>query len=142
MNDYIVRATAGEGSVRVFVAITKEMVNKAFDIHNTTPVATAAIGRMLTGAAMMGCMLKNDTDIITIIMKGDGPLGGAVVTTDSKSRVKGYVYNPHVDIPHKENGKLDVGSAIGLGTMTITKDLGLKEPVSSQNAYCFRRSSR
>lgn len=132
MKDYIVRATAGEGSLRVFVATTREMVNNAFKIHKTSPVATAALGRMLTGASMMGCMLKNDTDIITISMKGDGPLGGVVVTTDSKSRVKGYVNNPIVDIPLKENGKLDVGGAVGYGTLTVTKDLGLKEPMSGQ----------
>lgn len=132
MKDYIIRATAGEGSVRVFVATTKEMANKAFQIHKTSPVATAALGRMITAASMMGCMLKNKTDIITITMKGDGPLGGVVATTDSKSRVKGYVNNPIVDIPLKENGKLDVGGAIGYGSLTITKDLGLKEPVSGQ----------
>lgn len=134
MKDYIVRATAGEGSVRVFVATTREMVNNAFKIHKTSPVATAALGRMLTGASIMGCMLKNDTDIITISMKGDGPLGGVVVTTDSRSRVKGYVNNPLVDIPLKDNGKLDVGGAIGYGTLTVTKDLGLKEPMSGQIA--------
>jgi len=132
MEDYIIRATAGDGSVRVFVATTKEMVNQAFEIHKTSPVVTAAFGRLLTGTAMMGCMLKNDTDIITITAKGDGPLGGMVVTTDNNSNVKGYVNNPIVDIPLKENGKLNVSEAVGFGTMTITKDLGLKEPVSGQ----------
>ena len=132
MEDYIVRATAGEGSVRVFVATTRNMVNRAFEIHKTSPVATAAIGRLLTGASIMGCMLKNDTDIITISVKGDGELGGIVVTTDNKSRVKGYVKNPLVNLPLKENGKLDVSGAVGHGTMTVTKDLGLKEPMSGQ----------
>lgn len=132
MKDYIIRATAGEGSVRVFVATTKEMVNRAFEIHKTSPVVTAAMGRLLTGASMMGCMLKNDTDMVTISIKGDGPIGGMVVTTDNKSRIKGYVNNPSVDVPLKENGKLDVSGAVGFGTMTITKDLGLKEAVSGQ----------
>ena len=132
MSDYIVRATAGNGSVLVFVASTKNLVNKARELHKTTPVATAALGRLLTAASMMGATLKNDSDIITLTVKGDGPLGGIVATTNNKSMVKGYVHDPQVILPANNLGKLDVGSAVGTGTLTVVKDMGLKEPVSGQ----------
>jgi len=134
MQDYIIRATVGNGSVRVFVASTKNLVDKARALHQTTPVATAALGRLLTAASIMGATLKNGSDIITLMVKGDGPLGGIVATTDNKSRVKGYVFEPHVDIPSKRPGKLDVGGAVGAGILAVSKDLGLKEPVSGQVA--------
>jgi len=132
MQDYIIRAVAGNGSVRIFAANTKNLVNKAAKLHKTTPVATAALGRTLTAAAMMGATLKNDTDILTIDIRGSGSLGGIVVVADNKSRVKGYVLNPQAEIPNKAKGKLDVGGAVGIGVLTVTKDMGLKEPVSGQ----------
>ncbi len=130
--DYILRATAGNGSVRVFVANTRETVEKAFEFHKTSPVISAALGRALTGAAMMGSMLKGEDDLLTITIKGDGPAGNITVTSDSKARVKGYVSNPRVDLPLNENGKLDVKSAVGEGTLTVIKDMGMKEPYVGQ----------
>lgn len=132
MSDYIVRATAADDQIRAFAISSKEMVEKARQIHNTSPVATAAFGRLLTGAAMMGTMMKGEKDILTIRMMGDGPINGITVTADSSANVKGYVGNPNVVIPPNYAGKLDVGAAIGYGTMTVTKDLGLKEPYASQ----------
>ena len=132
MKDYIIRGTAGAGSVRVFATNTKNLVSHAQKIHNTTPVATAALGRTLTAAAIMGAALKNDTDILTIDIRGNGPLGGIVAVADNKSRVKGYVFNPVIDLLKKPNGKLDVGGGIGIGVLSITRDMGLKEPVTGQ----------
>lgn len=134
MQDYIVRATAADSQIRAFAATTKEMVELARQTHNTSPVATAALGRLLTGAAMMGCMMKGEKDILTIQMKGDGPINGLTVTADSQGNVKGYPGNPNVIIPPNYLGKLDVGAAIGYGTLTVIKDLGLKEPYVSQVA--------
>ncbi len=130
--DYIIRATAGNGSVRAFATKTKETVNTAFLTHKTSPVMTAALGRTLTAGALMGCMLKDDKDILTITIKGDGPGGGVVVTANNKVEVKGYCLNNIVDIPLKPNGKLDVSGAIGNGSLTVIKDLGLKEPYVGQ----------
>lgn len=131
-NDIILRGTFGNNSGRIFVANTHDTVNKAFEYHKTSPVMTAALGRTLTGAAMMGSMLKGENDLLTITVKGDGPGAGLTVTADSKARVKGYVYNPAVDMPLKPNGKLDVAGALGFGNMTVIKDLGLKEPYVGQ----------
>lgn len=128
MNDYIIRASAADGSIRAFAATTKEMVQHAREVHHTSPVASAALGRMLTAAAMMGSMLKGDKDLLTLQMRGIGPLKGVVVSGDSKSRVKGYVFNPNVDMPSKYPGKLDVSGAIGQGYMSVIRDVGLKEP--------------
>ncbi|WP_317367096.1 Hsp33 family molecular chaperone HslO [uncultured Tyzzerella sp.] len=130
--DYILRATAGEGSVRVFIANTKETVQQAFLHHKTSPVMSAALGRALTAVSIMGSMLKSDDDLITIKIKGDGPGKGLIVTGDSKARVKGYPFNPIVDIPLKPNGKLDVQNALGEGSLTVIKDMGLKEPYVGQ----------
>ncbi len=130
--DYILRATAGNGSVRAFAAKTKETVNTAFSVHKTSPVMTAALGRTLTAGALMGCMLKDDNDILTINIKGDGPGGGIIVTANNKVEVKGYCFNNLVDIPLKPNGKLDVSGALGHGSFTVIKDLGLKEPYVGQ----------
>lgn len=132
MKDYIVRATAANGQIRAFFATTKYMVQTARKIHDTSPVATAALGRTMTAAAIMGLMLKGDKDIMTIQLKGNGPLKGIVVTGDSKANVKGYVHQPHVDIPLNQYGKLDVGGAIGEGTISVLKDIGLKEPYIGQ----------
>ncbi|MBQ9827131.1 MAG: Hsp33 family molecular chaperone HslO [Lachnospiraceae bacterium] len=113
---------------RVFVADTKELVEEARKAHDTWPVVTAALGRTLTAGAIMGCMLKGDKDEQTIRVLGDGPVGGIIVTSDSKGNVKGYAGEPHVDLPPKAGGKLDVGRAVGQGTISVIKDLGLKEP--------------
>ena len=130
--DYIVRATAANSQIRAFAITSKEMVETARQHHNTSPVATAALGRLLTGGAMMGVMMKGYKDMLTLMMKGDGPINGVTVTADSKGHVKGYVGNPNVLIPANYAGKLDVGAAIGYGTLTVIKDMGLKEPYSSQ----------
>ncbi len=131
MKDYIVRATAADGQIRAFAASTKEVVETARKDHNTSPVATAALGRLLTAGAMMGSMMKNDTDMLTLQIRGDGPIGGLTVTADSKANVKGYVLNPDVMLPPK-NGKLDVGGAVGIGLLQVIKDMGLKEPYCGQ----------
>ena len=131
MKDYLVRATAAGNQIRAFAVTSTEMVETARQHHNTSPVATAALGRLLTAGAMMGSMMKNDTDILTIQIKCDGPIQGLTVTADSKANVKGYVENPDVMLPPK-NGKLDVGGALGLGILNVIKDMGLKEPYVGQ----------
>ena len=132
MQDYILRATAGNGSVRIFAANTRNLVDEARNLHQTTPVASAALGRTLTAAAMMGASLKNETDILTIDIRGSGPIGGIVAVANNKSHVKGYALNPHVALPKNSKGKLDVAGAVGIGVLTVTQDMGLKEPVSGQ----------
>ena len=126
--DYIVRASAADGQIRVFAATTRDLVEKARKIHGTSPVATAALGRLLTGAAMMGSMMKGMSDVLTVQIMGDGPIGSMTVTADSMSRVKGFVQNPEVMLPASKEGKLDVGGAVGMGMLRVIKDLGLKEP--------------
>ena len=128
MSDKIVRATAGGGKVRIFVADTRELVNESFNRHKTYPVVTAALGRLLTAGAMMGVMQKSEEDLLTLKLEGAGPVGKIIVTADSKGRVKGYAKNNEVDIPLKPNGKLDVSGAIGVGLLTVIKDIGLKDP--------------
>ncbi|MGN0158439.1 MAG: Hsp33 family molecular chaperone HslO [Brotaphodocola sp.] len=128
MSDYIVRATAAEGQIRAFAASTCDLVEYARSAHNTSPVATAALGRLLTAGAMMGVMMKGADDILTIKINGDGPIKGLTVTADAKGNVKGYVYNPDVMLPPNEKGKLDVGGALGVGVLSVIKDIGLKEP--------------
>lgn len=130
--DYIVRAVAADKQIRAIAITSREMVETARQHHNTSPVATAALGRLLTGGAMMGVMMKGEKDMLTLMMKGDGPINGVTVTADSKGHVKGYVGNPNVLIPANYAGKLDVGAAIGYGTLTVIKDMGLKEPYVSQ----------
>ena len=134
MNDYIVRAVAADSQIRAFAAVTTETVETARKNHNTSPVATAALGRLLTGGAMMGVMMKGENDILTLQIKGDGPINGITVTADSKGRVKGYVGNPQVLIPANSKGKLDVSGAVGNGILNVIKDMGLKEPYSGQVA--------
>lgn len=126
--DYIVRASAADGQIRVFAATTRDLVEKARKIHGTSPVATAALGRLLTGAAMMGSMMKGRSDVLTVQIMGDGPIGSVTVTADSMARVKGFVQNPEVMLPASKEGKLDVGGAVGMGMLRVIKDLGLKEP--------------
>lgn len=134
MEDYIIRATAANNQIRAFAINSKGIVEKSRQLHCTTPVVTAALGRLLTGAAMMGSMMKGEKDILTIMMRGDGPVKGLTVTADSSATVKGYPGNPSVVIPPNYLGKLDVGAAIGYGTLTVIKDLGMKEPYSGQVA--------
>ena len=132
MGDYIVRAMAANEQIRAFAAVTRDMVETARKAHDTSPVATAALGRLLTGSAMMGAMMKGEKDILTIQVKADGPLQGITVTADSRGNVKGYVGNPRVLIPANVNGKLDVARAVGNGFLQVIKDLGMKEPYSGQ----------
>ena len=132
MTDYIVRASAAENQIRAFAATTKELVEYARSIHGTSPVATAALGRLLTAGAMMESMMKGDKDILTLQIKGNGPIEGLTVTADSSGKVKGYAYNPEVLIHANDKGKLDVGGAIGEGMLSIIKDMGLKEPYIGQ----------
>lgn len=132
MTDYIVRATAANNQIRAFAATTKETVEVARQAHNTSPVATAALGRLLTGGVMMGSMMKNDSDMLTLQIKGDGPIGGLTVTADSKGNVKGYVEHPEVMLPPNAQGKLDVAGALGIGLISVIKDMGLKEPYVGQ----------
>lgn len=132
MNDYIVRATAANNQIRAFAATTRNVVETARRAHETSPVATAALGRLLTAGAMMGNMMKNEQDILTIQIKCDGPIQGLTVTADVKGNVKGYVENPMVMLPPSPKGKLDVASALGLGVLSVIKDMGLKEPYIGQ----------
>ncbi len=131
MNDYIVRATAADSQIRAFAATTRGLVEEARRRHETSPVATAALGRLLTAGAMMGSMMKNETDVLTLQIRGNGPIEGITVTADSQGRVKGYVNHPDVMLPPK-NGKLDVGGAVGAGLLYVMKDMGLKEPYVGQ----------
>ena len=132
MSDYIVRGTAGDASIRFLTATTRDLVEYARSAHNTSPVATAALGRLLTAGAMMGVTMKGDNDVLTLQIKGDGPIGGLTVTADSTGRVKGYANNPTVLIPANAKGKLDVAGAIGHGFLSVIKDMGLKEPYVGQ----------
>ena len=132
MGDYIVRATAANNQIRAFAATTRDLVEAARAAHNTSPVATAALGRLLTGGAMMGVMMKGEKDLLTLQIKAGGPLEGITVTADSKGNVKGYVGNPNVVIHANDKGKLDVAGAVGVGFMNVIKDMGLKEPYVGQ----------
>lgn len=132
MSDYIIRATAADNQIRAFAATTKELVEHARSIHNTSPVATAALGRLLTAGTMMGSMMKGEKDLLTLQIQCSGPIEGLTVTADSSANVKGYVYNPNVMLPPNSKGKLDVGRALDMGVMSIIKDMGLKEPYVGQ----------
>ena len=132
MADYIVRATAAGNQIRAFAATTKDTVEAARQAHNTSPVATAALGRLLTAGTMMGSMMKNESDLLTLQIQCDGPIGGLTVTADNQGRVKGYVNNPEVLIHANAKGKLDVAEALGLGILNVIKDMGLKEPYVGQ----------
>ncbi len=134
MKDYMVRATAANHQIRAFAATTENLVECARAAHNTSPVATAALGRTLTAGVMMGAMMKSREDMLTIQVRGDGPLGGITVTADSMGNVKGYVHNPMVMLPPNAKGKLDVGGAVGKGTLRVIKDMGMKEPYAGQTA--------
>ena len=127
MSDYIVRATAANDAIRAFAITSKDMVEEARGRHNTSPIVTAALGRMLSAGSMMGVMLKGDDDLVTLQIQGSGPMKGITVTANSKGEVKGFPNVAVVDLPPK-NGKLDVGGAIDLGIMRVIKDMGLKDP--------------
>ncbi|MCD7715570.1 MAG: Hsp33 family molecular chaperone HslO [Lachnospiraceae bacterium] len=131
--DYIVRAVAADQQIRAFAATTKDMVETARRYHKTSPVATAALGRLLTAGAMMGVMMKGEKDLLTLQIRGDGPIGGLTVTADSAANVKGYVNNPGVYLPATAKGKLDVGGAVGRGILSVIRDLGMKEPYIGQS---------
>jgi molecular chaperone Hsp33 len=134
MSDYIVRATAADNQIRAFAVTSRELVEKARKTHNTSPVATAALGRLLSAGAMMGAMMKGEKDLLTLQIRGNGALGGITVTADSQARVKGYVNEPLVLLPPNAKGKLDVSGAIGEGMLQVIKDLGMKEPYVGQTA--------
>lgn len=133
-NDYIVRATAADGQIRAFAVCSRELVEQARVYHNTSPVMTAALGRLLSGGAMMGIMMKGKEDLLTLQIKGDGEAKGITVTADSQGNVKGYPQVPDVMLPPNAKGKLDVGGAIGKGILSVIKDIGLKEPYVGQVA--------
>lgn len=134
MSDYIVRATAANNQIRAFAITSKELVEEARTRHNTSPVMTAALGRLLSGAAMMGTMMKGEKDLLTVQIKCGGPAKGLTVTADANGNVKGYAEVPDVMLPPNSLGKLDVGGALGLGIMNVIKDMGLKEPYTGQIA--------
>lgn len=132
MTDYIVRATAANAGIRAFAATTRSLVEQARCAHDTSPVVTAALGRLLTGGVMMGAMLKGEKDLLTLQISGDGPIRGMTVTADSRGNVKGYANEPQVMLPPSKAGKLDVGGGIGNGMLRVIKDMGLKEPYVGQ----------
>ena len=132
MSDYIVRATAANSQIRAFAATTRDLVEEARKAHNTSPIATAALGRLMTAGSMMGSMMKGEKDLLTLQIKCSGPISGLTVTADSKANVKGYAFNPNVMLPPSEQGKLDVGKALDLGVLSVIKDMGMKEPYVGQ----------
>ncbi len=134
MADYLVRAMAANAQIRAFAVKTKDVAETARAAHNTSPVVTAALGRLLTAGTMMGSMLKGENDILTLQVNGSGPMQGMTVTADSRGRVKGYAKVPDVLLPANSKGKLDVAGAVGLGVLSVIKDMGLKEPYVGQVA--------
>lgn len=132
MKDYLVRATAAEGQIRAFAVQARGMVEEARRRHDTSPVVTAALGRLLAAGAMMGAMMKGEEDLLTLQIECSGPVKGLTVTADSHGNVKGFAKVPQVMLPPNEKGKLDVGGALDLGILSVIKDLGLKEPYVGQ----------
>lgn len=132
MKDYLIRATAANGQVRAFGVTSRELTETAKNAHDTSPVATAALGRLMSAAVMMGADLKGENDLLTLRMEGDGPMGGLLATADSHGNVKGYAFHPEVLLPPNAKGKLDVGGALGAGMLSVIKDIGLKEPYVGQ----------
>lgn len=130
--DYIVRATAADAGIRAFAITSREIVETARRDHGTSPVMTAALGRLLSGGAMMGAMLKGEKDLLTLQIQCSGPAKGLTVTADAKGHVKGYAANPIVNLPPNARGKLDVGGALDMGILSVIKDMGLKEPYVGQ----------
>ena len=132
MSDYIVRATAADASIRAFAITSRDLVETAREDHNTSPIMTAALGRLLSGGAMMGTMLKNDKDLLTLQIQCSGPAKGLTVTADAHGNVKGFASNPVVELPPNADGHLNVGGALDLGILSVIKDMGLKEPYVGQ----------
>ena len=132
MSDYIVRATAADSQIRAFAITSRDLVEQSRIYHNTSPVITAALGRLLTGGAMMGAMMKGEKDVLTLQIMCSGPAKGLTVTADSKGNVKGYPQVPDVILPANAKGKLDVGGALDLGVLSVIKDIGMKEPYIGQ----------
>lgn len=132
MSDYIIRATAANAQIRAFAITSREIVETARKNYDSSPVVTAALGRLLSAGAMMGSMLKGEKDVVTLQIKGSGPVQGMTVTADAKANVKGYANVPQVMLPPNAKGKLDVGGALGKGTLNVIRDLGLKEPYVGQ----------
>lgn len=129
MSDELVRAMTADGMVKAVAVTGRDLVERARTIHTLLPMATAALGRTLLGASMMGDMLKEQNGSLTLQIKGGGPLGTVLAVSDCEGNVRGYVQNPHVDLVEKEPGKLDVGAVVGTtGTLTVIKDIGMKEP--------------
>ncbi len=127
--DEIIRAVTGDGYAKISAISAKGMIERARQLHDTSPVATAALGRSLCAASMLGDLLKDETATLTLRINGGGPIGTVIAVSDSQGMVRGYVENPQVDVPNREDGKLNVGAAVGVdGMLTISRDLGLKEP--------------
>lgn len=131
MSDYLVRATAADAQIRAFAVTSRDLVEEARSRHDLSPVVTAALGRLMTGACLMGSMLKGGQDVLTLQVSGDGPVRGMTVTADSKGNVKGYAQAPQAMMPPNAQGKLDVGGVIGKGYLTVIKDMGMKDPYAS-----------
>ena len=132
MSDYMIRATAADGQIRAFAAVTTELTEYAKNAHNSSPVVTAALGRTMTAALMMGSMMKSEKDLLTIRFEGDGPVGSITVTADASGNVKGYARNPQAMLPPNAQGKLDVSGIIGIGVLSVIRDTGLKDPYIGQ----------
>ena len=131
-NDYMIRAVAADNAIRAYAVTSRDMVETARDAHNTSPVMTAALGRLLSAGAMMGSMLKGEKDLLTLQIQCSGRAKGLTVTADSHGNVKGFAMNPVVDLPPNAQGHLNVGGALDLGILSVIKDLGLKEPYVGQ----------
>ncbi len=132
MSDYIVRATAADSNIRAFAITSKQMVEDARMHHETSPIMTAALGRLLSAGAMMGAMMKGEKDLLTLQIQCSGPAKGLTVTADANGNVKGFAMNPQVELPNRADGKLNVGGALDLGILSVIKDMGLKEPYVGQ----------
>lgn len=130
MSDYMIRAVAAGEQIRCFAITSRELVEEARRRHNTSPVITAALGRLLSGGAMMGAMMKGEKDLLTVKIDCSGPVKGITVTADARGNVKGFPLVPQVSLPASSAGKLDVGRAVDLGVLTVIRDMGLKEPYS------------
>ena len=134
--DYIVRAMGADRQLRLFAVTSRNLVERAREIHNTSPVATAALGRLLTAGSMMGSMMKGDKDVLTLQIQCGGPIGGLTVTADAQANVKGYVKEPNVILPPNAKGELDVAGAVGPGFLNVIRDIGMKEPYNGQRQSC------